>query len=257
MAEELAFEGSFGHAAGVDRDQGHAGARRGGVKQTRDDLLARAVLAGDEDVGVGGADLRDQLEDRLHGGRAGDKVRHAFGAEQAVFEFQLAGAAQRLVQLGVHADEGEQPLVLPRLLDKVARAALDAFDGQVDVAPRRHHDHREARIEFLDMGEQIEAFLAGGGVARVVQVDEHDIVVALAQRLQKQLRRAHAIDVDPLRLEQQLDGFKNVRLIVGNQNPDFFLLSGDGMPPAFEFSNKGSPSDVQAVTAGVEAPNAT
>ena len=152
-----------------------------------------------------GPTLRDQLEYRLHGGSGGNKLRHAFGAEQAILEFQLAGAAQRLAQLGVNADEREQPLVLPGLLDEVARPALDAFDGQVDIAPRRHHDHRKPRIELLDTGQQIEAFLAGGGVARVIQVDQHHIVVALVQRFHQQLRRAHAVHIDPLRLEQQLN----------------------------------------------------
>ncbi len=74
------------------------------MEQLGDDLLAGAVFAGDEHVGVGGADLRDQFQDRLHGGSAGDELRHAFGAQQAVFELQLAGAAQGLVQLGVDAD---------------------------------------------------------------------------------------------------------------------------------------------------------
>ena len=163
------------------------------MQQLGDDLLAGAVLAGDEHVGVGRPDLRDQFQHRLHGGRAGDKLRHAFGAQQAVFQFQLARAAQRLVQLGVNADQREQPLVLPGLLDEVARAALDAFDGQIDVAPGGHHDHRQPRVELLDARQQIEALLAGGGVARVVEVDEQHIVVALAQRFQQQLRRAHAV----------------------------------------------------------------
>ena len=113
-----------------------------------------------------------------------------------------------------------QALVLPGLLDEVARAALDAFDGQIDVAPRGHHDDGQARIELLNARQQIEALLAGGGVARVVQVDEQDIVVALAQSLQQQLRRAHAVHMDALRLQQQLHGFEDVRLIVGDQNAD-------------------------------------
>jgi transcriptional regulator CtsR len=131
----------------------------------------------------------------------------------------------------VNADEGEQPLVLPGLLDEVTRAALDAFDGQVDVAPRRHHDHRKPRIELLDAGQQIEAFPAGGGVARVIQVDQHHIVVALVQRLHQQLRQSHAVHIDRLRLEQQLNCLQNMRLVVGNQNPNFVSLTRDGPPP--------------------------
>ena len=91
VAEDFALEGALRQSAGVDGDQRHARARRSGVQQLGDNLLAGAVLAGDEHVGVGGADLRDQLEHRLHGGRAGDELRHAFGAEQAIFKLQ-AGA---------------------------------------------------------------------------------------------------------------------------------------------------------------------
>ena len=186
--------------------------------------LPGTVFAGDEHVGVGRPDLRDQLEHRLHGGRAGHKLRHAFGAKQAVLEFQLAGAAQRLAQFGVDAHQRDQPLVFPRLLDEVARAALDGLDRQVDIAPGGHHDHRQPRIELLDARQQIQALLAGGGVARVVQVDEQHIVVALAQRFKQQLGRAHAVHADPLRGEQQLDGLEDVRLIVGDQNPDWLFL---------------------------------
>ena len=135
-----------------------------------------------------GPTCADEFEDRLHCGRAGDKFRHAFGAKQAVFEFELAGTAQSLVQLGVHANQADEALVLPGFLDEIARAALDAFDGEVDVAPRGHDDDRQARIDLLEAREQIEAFLARGGVAGVVQVDEQHIVVALAKRLDQQLR---------------------------------------------------------------------
>jgi hypothetical protein len=52
----------------------------------------------------------------------------------------------------------------------------------------------------------------------------------VAEGFQHQLRRADAVGTDALRGEQQFDGFKNVRLIVGNQDADLFLLS-DGQPP--------------------------
>jgi len=99
----------------------------------------------------------------------------------------LAGTAQNLMQLGVNADEGHKPLILPRLLYKVACAAFDAFDGQIDVAPRGHHNHRQARVELLDARQQIKTLLAGGRVACVVQVDEQHIVIPLAERFQQKL----------------------------------------------------------------------
>ena len=152
------------------------------MEQFGHDFLAGAVFAGDEYVGVGRADLGDQFENGLHRRRAGDELRHAFGAEQAILHLELPRAPQRLVQFGVHADEADQALVFPGLLDEVAGAALDALDGEVDVAPGGHDDHRQARIDLLNAREQVEAFLSRSGVARVVEVDEEDVVVALAQR---------------------------------------------------------------------------
>ncbi len=110
----------------------------------------------------------------------------------------------------------DEALVFPWLLDEVAGAALDAFDGEIDVAPGGHHDNRQARIDLLKTREQVEAFLAGGGVARVVEVDEQDVVVALAQRFEQQLRRAHASTWMPCGCKQQFHGFEDMRLIVGD-----------------------------------------
>ena len=67
VAEELALEDALGEAAGVDGDQRLSTAVRDGVQQLGDDALAGAVLAGDQDVGVGWADPLDQVQDRLHG----------------------------------------------------------------------------------------------------------------------------------------------------------------------------------------------
>jgi len=135
------------------------------------------------------------------------------------------------MELGVHANERDQTLVLPWLLHKVTRAALDGFDGQVDVAPSSHDDDGKARIEFLDARKEIEALLAGGGVARVVEIDEQHVVIAHAQRFKQQAGRTDAVHIDALRGEQQLDGLKDVRLIVGNQHANSLLLTWN-VPPS-------------------------
>jgi hypothetical protein len=51
------------------------------------------------------------------------------------------------------------------------------------------------------------------------------------QRFQQQAGRANTVHCYALGRQQQLDSLKNVRLIVGNQNPDLLLLIGDGLPP--------------------------
>jgi hypothetical protein len=231
VAEDLALEGSFRQAAGVHRHQRHARAGRCGVQQLGHDLFAGAMFAGDEHVGVRRTHLRNEFQNWLHGGSASHKLRHPLGAQQAILELQLPGPPQSRMQLRMNPDQRDQPLVLPRLLDKVARAPLNRFDCQVDVAPGGHHDHRQPRVVFLDARQQVQALLARGRVPRVVQIDQQHIVVVLPHRLHQQLRRPDAVHRNALRRQQQLDSFKNVRLIVGNQYTNLFLLTGNGSPP--------------------------
>ena len=97
VAEDLALERSLGQSAGIDGDQRHARARRCGVQELGNNLLAGPMLAGNQDVGVGWSHLGNEFQHRAHGGRTGDEFGHAFGAQQPVFELQLPGPAQGLM----------------------------------------------------------------------------------------------------------------------------------------------------------------
>ena len=66
--------------------------------------------------------------------------------------------------------------------------------------------------------QQIQAFLAGGGVAGVVEVDEDDVEVAGLQRRDDACRRRRRLDPESLGLQQQPQRFEDVRLVVGDQN---------------------------------------
>ena len=67
MAEELALEERLGHRAHVDGHQAMAAALRQAVYLAGQHLLARAVLARDEDVGIGGRHLLHHLPELTHG----------------------------------------------------------------------------------------------------------------------------------------------------------------------------------------------
>ena len=149
VAEELALEDAFRHAAGIDDDHRPRGAARHRVQRPRDDALAGAVLAEHEDVGVRRADARDHLQHVLHRRRLGDDLGKAFAAEQRVLGLEPLALAERLAQLDLRADDREQPRVVPGLLDEVARAAAHRLDGDLDAAPRGHDDDRQRRIEAL------------------------------------------------------------------------------------------------------------
>ena len=62
VAEELRLEQRFGNRAAVERDEPMRAARAVVVDRARDDLLAGAGLAGDENRAVGRGDGLEQLE---------------------------------------------------------------------------------------------------------------------------------------------------------------------------------------------------
>src|SRR5262249_13178037 len=175
VAEEFAFENAFGEAAGVDGDHGLLRAIGHRVKSASDDFFACAMLAGDEDVGVGRTDAGDEIENGLHRGRVGEEGGTRFGAEKAIFGFEARGLAEGLAKVDLRAENGEKALILPRLLKEVAGAAAHGFYGDLDGGPGGHDYDWESGVERLNAGEEIEALLAGGGVASVIEVDEDGV----------------------------------------------------------------------------------
>ena len=98
VSEQFAFENAFGESAGVDGDQRLGGSLGYRVQRPGDHLFAGAGLAGDQHVGVGRTDPRDQLQHRLHRRRFGDHQRLAFGPQQPVFGFEPLALAKRLAE---------------------------------------------------------------------------------------------------------------------------------------------------------------
>jgi len=88
----------------------------------------------------------------------------------------LRGEAPRFAALAPQADlfgeNLQQPGVGPGLLHKVAHAELHRFDSQAHGGPSGHgYDRRRIR-DFLQPTEHVQAFTAGRGVTRIVQIDE-------------------------------------------------------------------------------------
>ena len=218
VAEQLAFEDALGQTAGIHGDERAGGAQGDGVQGLRDQSLAGAVFAGDEDVGVGGADTRDHVEHRAHGGRLGDQLRKALGAQRAVLRFQALSAAQGAAEFDLRLQNGRQARVVPRLLDEIARAAAHGFDGEFDAAPRGHDDHGQRGVESLDAVEEFEAFLPAGGVAGVVEVHENGVEIARFHFVDDGGGRVDGNGPVAFALHEEAQRFENIRLIVGNQD---------------------------------------
>src|SRR5690606_2916352 len=111
----------------------------------------------------------------------------------------------------------QQPRIVPRLLDVVARAAPHRLDRTLDRAPRRHYHDRQRRVQLLEARQQLEAFAPRRGVARIVQVDQQRIEVALLYRLQYTRRRCGRLHLVVLRLQQDAERLEDIGLVVGDQ----------------------------------------
>ena len=85
VAEELALEQRLGDRAAVDRDEGLVRARARAVDRAREQLLAGAALALDQDARVA----------RGHALRLGEQVLHQRGARDDVLAPHLARAGLR------------------------------------------------------------------------------------------------------------------------------------------------------------------
>src|SRR5207248_5914771 len=101
-------------------------------------LLAGAVLAQDEHVGVRRPDPLHELEHRLHRGRLGNQLGETFPPQGAILALELLAAPQRPPELDVGAERGEQPAVVPWLLDEITSAPAHRLDGALAPAPGAH-----------------------------------------------------------------------------------------------------------------------
>src|SRR4051812_33281582 len=109
-------------------------------------------------------------------------------------------------------------MVVPRFFDEVPRPAAHRLDGDVDGAPGSHHNDGQRRIERLQLQDQIEPFATGGGIPRVVQVDDRHVEDFRAHGFEQAGGRAHGGHAHAVVLEQQAHGGEHVLLVVGDDD---------------------------------------
>ena len=161
------------------------------------------------------------MQHGLHRRRFGDQLGHALAAEQRVLGLEQLPLAERLAQFDLGPDDGQQPRVVPRLLDEVARAAPHGLDGHFDAAPGGHDHDGKRRVDRLDAGEKIQAFFARRRVTRVIEIDERDIEIASLDGREHAGRGRRRFEDEALCLQQKAQRFEDVRLIVRDQYPGF------------------------------------
>ena len=191
VAEQLRLEQRLGNRRAVDLDERHVALRAAVVDGARDQLLARAGLAGDEDGALGLGHQLGAPDDLLHGPAAPDdavvvELFVALAAQVAVF-----GAQPLMLERA--PDDDQQLVDLERLLQVVERAELHGLDRALDGRVRRHHEDLRPlafgrRADVL--ADQIEAAQLRHDV-----VDDEHVERALREQ---PLRLARAGGVDDL-----------------------------------------------------------
>ena len=181
VAEELALEECFGYGAHVDRDHQLAAAARAVVNLAGEHLLARAVLARDEDVGIRCGDLLDDLADASHRGARAPEHR-LLGRQLALDLLELLHLALRAREVVGVAQRGDQPVVVPGLDDEIDRPVAHGLHRQVDVGIGREEDDLHLGAPGADLPQPVDAFVSGVDPRREVHVEQDDVDTLLAQR---------------------------------------------------------------------------
>ena len=184
VAEELALDEARRDRTAVDQHEGLAGTRAVSDDLGRDELLAGAALALDEDVRVGLAHSLDDVEEPLHRLRPPlqGAERRAVPGDRARGEGQLAdaqrGAADgdrglRHAQLGLlHADAAEHRAVERAVVGHGPARAL-AFDAEVEPGHAWIVDDQiVARVRAHAEAVLLDHDLATGARARLLLEDD-------------------------------------------------------------------------------------
>src|SRR5688572_14810098 len=211
VAEQLTLDQVLRNRRAVDLDERALDAVRVVVNRVGDQLLARAVLALDQDVRVAGGHALDELEEILHLLALPDDVREAVLAANLLLELLVLGALLRAVdRLAEHV---EQAFLTDGLLQEIEGPGLSRFDRTGD-GPLAADDHDfRPRIDVLQPTEELDAVEVGQH-----QIGDHDVRPPLLENLFAPRADERRPDLVPLRLDDHLEPFGHRRLIVDRKH---------------------------------------
>ena len=175
-------------------------------------LLARAVLAGYQYVGVGRCHLSYHKSEFLHA-RSHAPVHAALAAAGIRAAGRLAA---RLLQ------RGYQLVVVKRLYDEVSGARLNPAYGQFDVGIRRKQHHLGLRTHLLNLSKPIKSLVAAVYSALKVHVEQHHVRLVLTQVRRNIVRIGYGDNMLKGVLEQHLHGGQDVAVVVYNKYCSLF-----------------------------------
>ncbi len=230
VAEQLALDQLARERRAIHRDERLARARTSKMNRARDQLLAGARFAANQNRHVGRRDLVDRLEHAHHRARSPDHVLEHAGLEPHLLE-QLVVLALEQLRLHHLAHFQAQLVVVERLGQVILGAGLHRFDRDSLRAERGDHQHGACGIELAHMLEQFEP--AHSLHAEVGDDDVEQAGLDLLERFFAGLRR---LDFVALLGEEPFERDDDAALVVNYQQSPFQFRSlevgADGAPAA-------------------------
>ena len=211
-AEELRLQDCGCQRAALDRHEGALRARPAGVQRVREQFLAGAVLAGEEDVGLRQRGLAHALERLLHAGAVAQDGTARVGAAQRAAQRRILAGHAPLLQRTLH--RVQQLVVVERLDDVVHGAGAQRRDGALEGRVARHHDDRLRAVALVDEAQGVQPRAIGK-----LEVGDHEVEVAGREAAQALLHRRRALHVVALAREQELHDLRDTGVVLDDVDP--------------------------------------
>ena len=213
VAEELTLHQFAGNRGTVHFDERAVLPDRGLVDGARHQLLAAAVLAGDEDPGVGRSDASHQLADLRQRGAV---TNHG--------EARVGDLGEALAQPGVLAreapvieralDRHQEAIGIERLLEEVKGPVLHRLHGRGDRAVAGDHHHTHVRILLLQLLQRLDAI-----DPLHLDVEQDQVERTEPEGRQRLAPRTGGGNLIPLVAEHLRQDVANRALVVDHQDP--------------------------------------
>ena len=216
VAEQLRLDQVLRDRRAVDLDERALGALAVVVDRVGDQLLAGAVLALDQDVGVAAGHALHQLEHLVHLLALADDVAEAELVLDLLLQQQVL--AEQVAPLDRALELGEQGVGVDRLLGELEGARLHRLDRLLHRAVTGDDDDLGVGMRLLEPAQQLEPVDVGQH-----HVGDDDVGLPGLEDLLAARADHRGPDLVALVLEQDLQPLDDRRLVVDREHPVLLL----------------------------------